>query len=162
MKLGRIAATAVLLAPIPFVATTEPAAALTTHTVRASGFMRAIDGGGIFESRTSADRNFSRTFTLSHAAPTRSTTIPSICARETRGELFISFRLNPADTVTVRTVLSLFEGSSCTSSDLEETKRSSSLVGPGAVRLVQFGAYTHELGSYDWAFVRYTVRHSAR
>jgi hypothetical protein len=162
MKLGHVAAAAALLTPIALVGSADPAAALSVHTVRASGFMRAIDGGGIFESRTSADRNFSRSVTLTHTAPRRTTTVPSICARETRGELRITFGLTPADTVRVTTQLRLFEGSSCTSSDLEETKTSTSLVGPGASRLVQFGAYTHEVGSYDWAFVRYTVRHSAR
>ncbi|MFJ4776463.1 hypothetical protein [Streptomyces sp. NPDC088762] len=160
MKLGNVAAAAVLLAPLSLMST-DPAAAAGLHTVTVSGVLTAVDGGGFGQSQKKRTRDISGTFRLSHTSPGTSRAF-SVCAGgETRGEVRIQLRLTRSEAVVATTRLRLYEESDCDNEDLEETKTSSTALAPGATRNVQFGAYTHEAGSYDFAFVKFTVTHDA-
>ncbi len=161
MKLGRIVAAAVLLTPISFVFTTEPAAAASRHTVTVSGLLTAVDGGGFGQSQKKRSIDISGTFRLSHTSPRSSRTFTVCAGGETRGEVRIGLLLTRSEAVVATTRLRLYEESNCDNNDLEETRTSSRALRPGATQNVQFGAFTHEAGSYDFTFVKYRVTHDA-
>ncbi|GAA0270891.1 hypothetical protein GCM10010302_05540 [Streptomyces polychromogenes] len=119
MKLGRLMVAAILLAPTPFVGMTESASAAQVHRLTIRGWVNARDGGGIFDAENDRTRNFQQDVTLTHERREASFRRDVCAGNESRAELFATFTLNGVEEVVTVIRLRLYEGSSCSSNDLD-------------------------------------------
>jgi hypothetical protein len=161
MKLGHIMAAAVLLAPIPFVGMTEPAAAASTHTVVLSGTLFAYDGGSVFGSGDDKTKDFDKRVNLTHDEPRARLKFVECAGDETRAELSVELRLTQTESVSVQPTLYLYEESACNNTDRDGSQQATArrLAG-GQSRHWFLKVFNDEASSFDFVWADLTVTHN--
>ncbi|MFI1452185.1 hypothetical protein [Streptomyces roseus] len=160
MKLGRVIAAAILLSPLPFSASVEPATAATTHTVVIKGSLQVSSCCGLLgtgdETRT---ETFTRVATLTRDHPTASLLVSKCAGGEARGDLRFKVRLNGALVFTTSD-LKLFEESVCDNNDLDDESSEFTVSPPRRSRHVNLSTMNSEFHSPDEALAQFTVIHT--
>ncbi|MBG0829268.1 hypothetical protein HS041_15990 [Planomonospora sp. ID67723] len=101
-----------------------------------------------------------RTIVLTHGSPSGQVVFSHCAGGEVRGLLVINLRLQSDDQVAVSPVLSLYEGTSCSTTDLDgRTYAQPYTLGPGAVTTRRFSAPSTAEGGLDSASATYSIRH---
>jgi hypothetical protein len=164
MKNGHVIAAAVLLAPIPFMGMTEPAAANSIHTVVVKGTVRAYDGGPVFGGSHNVTKTISRTVDLRHGGQDRHLRFTACAGGETRADLIVDLRLNSAEQIVADSTLYLFEGSSCNSDDQDGSQ---SVRNPKPISIDQsrhrfLKVFNNEFQSFDFVTADFTVTHNVQ
>ncbi|GGQ15782.1 hypothetical protein GCM10010249_38080 [Streptomyces roseolilacinus] len=159
MKLGRIAAAAVLAASIPFVGTAQPAAAANTHTVTLQGTMEVVECCGLFGASDKQIRDINRSVRLTHGQAELFK--ETVCAGgEARGELRVNVRVRSSEALVVVPTLRLFEGSSCSNLDLDGQGLGGGRNLPlGTAQTWVLNAFNNEFHSADYASAWFSVIH---
>ncbi|GAA3372406.1 hypothetical protein GCM10020367_27200 [Streptomyces sannanensis] len=160
-RLRYAVAAAVLATPMLVMGTAQPASAATFHTVTLTGDMHVYNSAGIFKYESTGDFHFERHVTLTHDHPDGTLSYWACEGGETRGVLTVDLHLNPWETVTMAPRLQLFEGSSCSSGDLDgEQYGLERGFLPGETRTWYLKAVNGEILSGDMASVNFKLTHS--
>ena len=120
---------------------------------------------GPFESRKDqvVDNWFGevRVVRLTHSNPSGQAVFHHCVGDEVRGLLVINLQLQGDDQVAVNPILSLFEGTSCSTTDLDGRSRGTPYtLAPGsATTTLYLGARNTDEGDRDLATVNYRIRH---
>lgn len=158
MKFRHIIATAVLLAPIPFVGMTEDAAARNTHAITIKGEIGIGDYGGTGKSEFHYEQ-INKVFNLTHDNPRDAFSWRYCAGGEVVGYVSIWLALNDADDrVVEKPTLTLYEGATCSTRDLVKQR-----VGAGhAIRVGQSRIINSEIRNTEIAsiddFLRVNLR----
>lgn len=164
MKLGRVIVAAMLLTPIPFFGMAEPARAGNLHVVSLTGDMYLFQSGSFLGGIGSyIDPPLSGRAFLTHAAGDNRRTFKfDHCWGDVRGLLYVKARLNRNDTVSVSAVLSLYEGKSCGTDDLEGVKILDPVrITVGATLSKKSTVNNTEFGSPDFVTVNWALTYEA-
>lgn len=164
MRLRHVAAVALLPLPMLFPGAVQPAAAAVLHTVTVNGSMKVSSGPGIFKSRSTGNFTINRKALLRHApGPNVRTLSFSFCqGGDVRGVLTVRLELTRFEYVTVTPRLQLFEGSSCSSDDLDgEQSALMTGVSLGKQRTWNMSAHNSEAASGDHVYSTFTVSNTA-
>lgn len=162
MKLARLMAAALLLAPIAFVGMTEPAAAANTHIVLLKGKMWVLDSGGLLGKSSLRKVPIDRQANLTHDAPKKTFKFKTCAGHETRGELSVALTLTSSDRVVTSTRLRLFEESGCDNDDLDGWHAPAiRVIGVGDGHRTRITVLNDEFESPDQVDADFTVRHNA-
>ena len=164
MRLRHITAAAFLPIPMLFPGSVQ-AAALPLHIVTVKGRLQVIDGGGVFTSATVVNLDFNQRVVLRLlGTSTRTLTFSKCAGGETRGVLTVPLRLTRYQYVTVSPKLQMFEGSSCSSNDLDgEATPIQSGVTPNSSKTWSMKTpFNSEIGSFDIVLANLTVSHTVR
>ncbi|MEV4190923.1 fibronectin type III domain-containing protein [Streptomyces toxytricini] len=157
MKLGRLIAALVLLAPIPFLGAADSAAAAQVHTVAIEGYLRVYASSGLFGGGHIRVENFSESIRVTHARPTESISEEACAGDEARGELRVTFDLRGEEVVTV-VRLRLYEGANCFSGDRDAEDYRFLRIDESESRQVHAYANSDdEFGSHDAVSANFTV-----
>ncbi|UFQ99910.1 hypothetical protein KBP30_01155 [Streptomyces sp. Go40/10] len=161
MKLLRLAAAAVLLAPLPFLRVTEPAAAAQVHTVVAKGFMEVYECCSILSPSHTKIVPIDERVVLTHGRPNEHFWVRGCAGDQVRGELRVDLRLNEAEHVNVVARLRLYEETTCENLDRDGEYSPSENVDEGQSRRLDFYVRNAEFHSSDKVTVGLTVSNNA-
>ncbi|MFJ4469617.1 hypothetical protein ACIP2X_19315 [Streptomyces sp. NPDC089424] len=160
MKLGRIAAAAVISISIPFVGAAQPAEAANKHTARLQGTINVYECCGFLGAASDTqEREFDRTLRLAHGE--HKWFKETECAGgEARGELTVNVRMVSDETLQVWSVLNLWEGGSCGSLDRDGYQSGATRLLPsGTAQTWVLSAANDEWHSADTTKAWFSVTH---
>ncbi|MYW15254.1 hypothetical protein GT039_06535 [Streptomyces sp. SID2955] len=157
MKVPRLAAIAVLLAPIPFAGAAEPVGAAQVHAVFAHGHLRVYECCSFLSPSHTVIVDFSKHLVLTHARPTEHFWVKGCAGDQARGELRVDLRLTESEEVVTKARLKLYEGSTCDNLDLDGADSRSTVTGEGQSRRLLFEVWNDEFHSNDTATADFTV-----
>ncbi len=140
------------------------AANAESHLVSLSGTLKLNDHE-TFGSDEHAEITIQEQTYVSHSRPRNAIVVDRCVGGEVRGQLIVDLKLRADDSVVVSPVLNLYEGSSCSTTDLDGRVRGNPFALPKgwSVSWNDFKTHNRAEGvSRDWASVDFTVTQTVR
>jgi hypothetical protein len=157
MKLLRLLAAAVLLAPVPLVSASNPAGGAEVHHVVAQGNLEVYECCTFLSPSHLKTRHFNKPFVLTHDKPKAHFQVKECVDDQVRGELRVDARINGAEEVVAAARIKLYEESTCENLDLDGQNSRSATVGETQSGRLRFTAVNTEFHSSDSVAADFTV-----